>query len=110
MMSRNLTRRDFLKTGLASIWGLFLAACGAEATEETIATPTSTATSTPTPTQTNTPTQTSTPTQTPIPCFTLLEPPDGATLGVTGRVAFRWSEQFGAASYTLVVCLISNLT
>ena len=113
MQKKNLSRRDFIKISLTTLWGAILAACKFPPEEDVppiaTTTPTSTSTSTPTPTATNTHTQTPTETPTPEPCFSLLEPLDKAELGNIGRIAFAWETQKGASTYKLVITLPNDL-
>jgi hypothetical protein len=113
-MSKNLSRRDFLKLTLTSLAATFLSACGRAlgipATSSPTHTPTST--DTPAPTATDTPTATQTPTDTPsptpIPCFKLLTPENGTKLPALGKVTFSWEPMPGATRYQLQITLPSG--
>jgi len=93
-MSKNISRRDFLKLTLTSLTAAFLAACGRAlgipATPSPTLAPTSTDTPAPTATSTPTSTPTDTPSPTPIPCFKLLTPENGTKLPAIGKVTFSW--------------------
>jgi len=81
-MSKNISRRDFLKLTLTSLTATFLAACG-----RALGIP---ATPSPTLAPTSTSTPTDTPSPTPIPCFKLLTPENGTKLPAIGKVTFSW--------------------
>lgn len=118
---KKLSRRDFIKGTLASLWAAFLTACKFNTPDDPTATPTNTVTSTPTqtpthtvtatatPTATNTPTSTTTPTETPVPCFNLLEPADGTEFErAIGQIAFAWTAQAGAVLYRFSITIPSG--
>ena len=110
---KKLSRRDFIKVSLTSLWSLILAACFPTIDEDPPATespgterPITEVPETKEPAE---PIPTEPPTQTPMECFKLIEPPDKAELGNRGRVTFMWEAQDGASSYKLIITLPNEL-
>ena len=120
-----ISRREFIRLALTSLWAALLSACARALGVETQNLPTATTsisntvtsvpnftpqpgdTLVPIPTDTPLPTRTPTPTQTPTateaPCFKLISPENGAELAAIGRVPFAWQEQAGATGYRLEI-------